>query len=71
MNQPVTWGPPREGLAEQGAGKLTIDGLAERAGLGKGTVYRRFGTRPGIFQALLDAGERENRLWASNLSGSG
>ena len=44
----------REMLAEQGADKLTMDGLAERAGLGKGTVSRRFGTRAGIFQALLD-----------------
>jgi AcrR family transcriptional regulator len=41
-------------LAEQGADRLTMDGLAERAGLGKGTVFRRFGTRAGIFQALLD-----------------
>jgi AcrR family transcriptional regulator len=48
----------RQMLAEQGADKLTMDGLAERAGLGKGTVYRRFGTRPGIFQALLDDDER-------------
>jgi polyketide synthase 12 len=44
----------REMLAEQGAEKLTMDGLAERARLGKGTVFRRFGTRAGIFQALLD-----------------
>jgi AcrR family transcriptional regulator len=44
----------REMLAEQGADRLTMDGLAERAGLGKGTVFRRFGTRAGIFQALLD-----------------
>ena len=48
----------REMLAEQGADKLTMDGLAERAGLGKGTVFRRFGTRAGIFQALLDDEER-------------
>ena len=48
----------REMLAEQGAGKLTMDGLAERAGLGKGTVFRRFGTRAGIFAALLDDDER-------------
>jgi AcrR family transcriptional regulator len=48
----------REIIAEQGADKLTMDGLAERAGLGKGTVYRRFGTRAGIFQALLDDDER-------------
>ena len=45
-------------LAEQGADKLTMDGLADRAGLGKGTVYRRFGTRAGIFAALLDDDER-------------
>ncbi|GAA3598666.1 TetR/AcrR family transcriptional regulator [Nonomuraea rosea] len=44
----------RELLAEQGIDKLTMDGLAERAGLGKGTVYRRFGTRAGIFQALIE-----------------
>jgi len=49
----------REILAEQGAGQLTMDGLAERAGLGKGTVFRRFGTRAGIFQALLDDEERD------------
>ena len=45
-------------IAGLGADKLTMDGLAERAGLGKGTVFRRFGTRAGIFQALLDDDER-------------
>jgi polyketide synthase 12 len=35
-----------------------MDRLAERAGLGKGTVFRRFGTRAGIFAALLDDDER-------------
>src|SRR5258705_11341740 len=35
-----------------------MDGLAERACLGKGTVFRRFGSRAGIFQALLDDDER-------------
>src|SRR5258707_11467454 len=49
----------REMLAEQcGADSLTMDGLAERARLGKGTVFRRFGTRAGIFQGLLDDDER-------------
>src|SRR5215472_7678529 len=48
----------REMLAGQEADKLTMDALAERAGLGKGTVFRRFGTRAGIFQALLDDDER-------------
>ena len=47
----------REMLAAEGADKLTMDALADRAGLGKGTVFRRFGTRAGIFQALLDDDE--------------
>ena len=46
-------------IAEQGVDKLTMDGLAERTGLGKGTVFRRFGTRAGIFAALLDDDERD------------
>ena len=49
----------REMIAAHGAETLTMDALAERAGLGKGTVYRRFGTRAGIFQALLDDDERD------------
>jgi AcrR family transcriptional regulator len=48
----------RKMLAEHGADKLTMDGLAGRAGLGKGTVFRRFGSSAGIFQALLDDDER-------------
>jgi AcrR family transcriptional regulator len=48
----------REMIAEHGAGKVTMDGLAERAGLSKGTVFRRFGTRAGIFRGLLDADDR-------------
>src|ERR1700680_1486898 len=58
-NRRLLLAPARARLAEHGAEKLTMDGLAERAGLGKGTVFRRFGTRAGIFQALLDDAERE------------
>jgi polyketide synthase 12 len=47
-------------LAEcAGTESLTMDALAERACLGKGTVFRRFGTRAGIFQALLEDDERD------------
>jgi AcrR family transcriptional regulator len=46
-------------IAEQGLDRLTMDGLAEQAGVGKGTVFRRFKTRAGIFAALLDDEERE------------
>ena len=48
----------REIVAGQGTDTLTMDALAQRAGLGKGTVFRRFGSRAGIFQALLDDDER-------------
>jgi AcrR family transcriptional regulator len=58
-NRQILLATAREMLAEQGADTLTMDGLAERAGLGKGTVYRRFGTRAGIFAALLDDDERD------------
>lgn len=48
----------RELVREVGADKVTMDGLAARSGLGKGTVFRHFGSRAGIFQALLDDEER-------------
>jgi AcrR family transcriptional regulator len=48
---------PAEGH-KQGADKLTMDALAQRAGVGKGTVFRRFRSRAGIFHALLDDDER-------------
>ncbi|MCI2423427.1 TetR/AcrR family transcriptional regulator [Saccharopolyspora sp. K220] len=56
-----------EMLAELGADALTMDALAERSGLGKGTVFRRFGTRAGIFQALLD--DTEHAFQEQVLSG--
>jgi AcrR family transcriptional regulator len=58
-NRQLLLATAREIIAEQGADKLTMDRLAERAGLGKGTVFRRFGTRAGIFHALLDDSERD------------
>ena len=58
-NRRLLLGTAREIIAGQGGGKLTMDGLAERAGLGKGTVFRRFGTRAGIFQALLEDDEQD------------
>jgi polyketide synthase 12 len=57
-NRRVLLATAREIITGQGVATLTMDGLAERAGLGKGTVYRRFRTRAGIFQALLNDDER-------------
>ncbi|MGQ4596642.1 TetR family transcriptional regulator [Nocardia sp. R6R-6] len=46
-------------LREQGVDSLTMDMLAKRAGVGKGTVFRRFGNRSGLMLALLDHSERK------------
>jgi AcrR family transcriptional regulator len=47
----------REIIREGGAQGLTMDRLAERAGVGKGTVFRRFGSRAGLLLTLLDDSE--------------
>jgi AcrR family transcriptional regulator len=57
-NRRVLLAAARAMLAEHGPERLTMDALAEQAGVGKGTVFRRFGTRAGIFHALLDDEER-------------
>ena len=38
---------------------VTMDAVAARAGVGKGTVFRRFGSREGLMAALLDHSETE------------
>lgn len=43
----------RELIADCGTEALTMDRLAERAGVGKGTVFRRFGSRAGLMLTLL------------------
>ncbi|WP_028281250.1 TetR/AcrR family transcriptional regulator [Arthrobacter sp. H5] len=46
-------------VAKRGVENLTMDELAKTAGVGKGTVFRRFGSRSGLMHALLDHQERE------------
>ncbi|WP_432562106.1 TetR/AcrR family transcriptional regulator [Kineococcus sp. SYSU DK003] len=46
-------------VEELGVTGLSMDALAAEAGLGKGTVFRRFGSRAGLFAALLDEYERD------------
>lgn len=47
-----------EELIEQGGtDALTMDAVAARAGVGKGTVFRRFGSREGLMAALLNFSE--------------
>jgi AcrR family transcriptional regulator len=45
-------------IAECGAEELSLDEVARTAGVGVGTVYRRFGDRSGLVYALLDEQER-------------
>jgi AcrR family transcriptional regulator len=44
-----------------------MDAVAREAGVGKGTVFRRFGDKAGLAAALLD--ERERELQEAMLSG--
>jgi AcrR family transcriptional regulator len=41
-------------LAQRGAEGTSINAVACEAGVGKGTIFRRFGDRSGLFQALMD-----------------
>ena len=45
-------------IAERGADAVTMDDIAATAGVGKGTLFRRFGNRAGLMLVLLDEDER-------------
>lgn len=45
-------------IAEHGADSVTMDDIAAAAGVGKGTLFRRFGNRAGLMMVLLDEDER-------------
>jgi AcrR family transcriptional regulator len=47
----------RELIEQGGAAALTMDRLAGHAGVGKGTVFRRFGSRAGLMLTLLNDSE--------------
>ncbi|MEW1846358.1 helix-turn-helix domain-containing protein [Nonomuraea angiospora] len=46
-------------FAEKGVEAVSMDAVAAAAGVGKGTLFRRFGDKSGLAVALLDARERE------------
>ncbi len=54
-------------FAEHGVDAVTMDDIATAAGVGKGTLYRRFGDKAGLAMALLD--ERERQLQHHILTG--
>ncbi|MCT7366592.1 TetR family transcriptional regulator [Mycolicibacterium llatzerense] len=45
-------------IAERGAESVTMDDIAVEAGVGKGTLFRRFGSRSGLMLVLLDEDEQ-------------
>jgi AcrR family transcriptional regulator len=46
-------------FAERGAGCVSMDDVAEAAGVGKGTLFRRFGSRASLAAAVLSEHERD------------
>jgi len=52
---------------ERGVADVSMDEVAKAAGVGKGTLFRRFGDKSGLAVALLD--ERERELQSAILSG--
>ena len=48
----------RELFGERGAANVTMEDVAKRAGVAKGTLFHRFGDRSGLAQALVDEHER-------------
>jgi len=45
-------------IAERTPGDITTDDIAAAAGVGKGTLFRRFGSRAGLMIEVLDEDER-------------
>lgn len=48
-------------IARSGADAITMDDVAAAAGVGKGTLFRRFGSRAGLMMVLLDEDERASQ----------
>jgi AcrR family transcriptional regulator len=55
-------------FATRGVAAVSMDDVAAAAGVGKGTLYRRFGDKSGLAAALLD--EREAQLQQDMLDGA-
>ncbi|SCW60965.1 transcriptional regulator, TetR family [Sphingobium faniae] len=58
-----------EEFALTGFGGTSLDRLVERSGVSKTTIYRRFGSKEGLFATLLDRSAESVRsgLWALEL----
>ncbi|MEB4208914.1 helix-turn-helix domain-containing protein [Mycobacterium sp. 94-17] len=57
-NRALLLAAARNLVAERGADAVTTDDIAAAAGVGKGTLFRRFGSRAGLMMVLLDEDEQ-------------
>jgi AcrR family transcriptional regulator len=48
-------------IADRGPDAVTMDDVAVEAGVGKGTLFRRFGSRSGLMLVLLDEDEQAHQ----------
>lgn len=48
-------------IAERGPDAVSTDDIAVAAGVGKGTLFRRFGSRAALMMVLLDESEKANQ----------
>ncbi|WP_299051889.1 TetR/AcrR family transcriptional regulator [uncultured Nocardioides sp.] len=57
-NRALLLGAARALVSRCGVDGITMDAVAAEAGVGKGTVFRRFASREGLMTAVLDDSER-------------
>jgi len=57
-NRALLLAAARQLIAERGSDAVTMDDVAAAAGVGKGTLFRRFGSRAGLMIVLLDEDEK-------------
>jgi len=57
-NRALLLAAARRLVDEHGADTVTMDDVAAAAGVGKGTLFRRFGSRAGLMVVLLDEDEQ-------------
>lgn len=57
-NRTLLLNAARRLIAERGPDAVTTDDIAAAAGVGKGTLFRRFGSRAGLMIVLLDEDEK-------------
>src|SRR5262245_61665128 len=57
-NRELLLAAARKLIAQRGPDAVTMDDVASEAGVGKGTLFRRFGSRAGLMMVLLDDDDR-------------